>query len=113
MGDAVGVLGLDGVAGDGDVEGGDGAPADGFAVEELLVVGGGLDGVADGVAEVEDHAEAGLFFVFADDVGLDPDGGGDDLRQGCRVGVLFGGVTCIQDGCGGFAPCSGRASRRR
>ena len=48
-----------------DVEGGDRAPGDGFAVEELAVVGGGLDGVADGVAEVEDHAEAGFLFVLA------------------------------------------------
>lgn len=71
--DAVGFFGLDGVAGDGDVEGGEGAPAYGFAVEELLVVGGGFDGVADGVAEVEDHAEAVLFFVLADDVGFDAD----------------------------------------
>jgi len=42
------------------VEGGDAAPGDRFAVEELAVVGGGLDGVADGVAEVEDHAQAGI-----------------------------------------------------
>ena len=49
------------------------APGYRFAVEELLVVGGGFDGVADGVAEVEDHAQAGFFFVFADDVGFDAD----------------------------------------
>ena len=60
------------------------APGDGFAVEELLVVGGGLDGVADGVAEVEDHAQAGFFFVLADDVGFDADAGGDDVGEGCR-----------------------------
>ena len=90
--DAVGVFLADGFAGDGYVEGGDAAPGDGFAVEELLVVGGGFDGVADGVAEVEDHAEAGFFFVFADDVGFDADRGGDDMGES-------GGVTC-EDGFG-------------
>ena len=50
-------------------------------MEELAVVGGGLDGVADGVAEVEDHAQAGLLLVLADDLGLDADAGGDDLRK--------------------------------
>ena len=65
-------------------------------MEELLVVGGGFDGVADGVAEVEDHAEAGFFFVFADDVGFDADGGGDYFGQGFGVGVSFR----VEDGCG-------------
>ncbi len=58
-------------------------------MEELLVAGGGLDGVADGVAEVEDHAEAGLFFVFADDVGFDADRGGYDAGEGFCVGTFF------------------------
>ncbi len=73
FGDAVGLRGGDGATAEGDVEGGDAAPGDGFAVEELLVVGGGLDGVAEGVAEVEDHAEAEFFFVLVDDVGFDAD----------------------------------------
>lgn len=91
-----GVLGGgDGLAGEGYVKGGDGAPGYGFAVEELLVAGGGFDGVADGVAEVEDHAEAVLFFVLTDDVGFDADGGGYDFGEGGgvagedEVGVLF------------------------
>ena len=71
----------------------------------LLVVGGGFDGVADGVAEVEDHAEAGLFFVVADDVGFDADGGGYYFRQGFGVGVSFGGRGWLRRS----APCSGRA----
>ena len=71
----------DGAAAEGYVEGGDASPGDGFAVEELLVVGGGLDGVAEGVAEVEDHAEAEFFFVLVDDVGFDADGGGDDVGE--------------------------------
>jgi len=61
-------------------------------MEELLVVGGGFDGVADGVAEVEDHAEAGFFFVFADDIGFDADAGGDDAGES-------GGFAC-EDGFG-------------
>jgi len=69
-------------------------------VEELLVVGGGLDGVADGVAEVEDHAEAGLFFILTDYFGFDSDGGGYYFGQGFGVGVSFCGVTCAQDGFG-------------
>ena len=69
-----------------DVEGGDAAPGDCFAVEEFAVVGGGLDGVADGVAEVEDHAEAGFFLVLGDYVGFDLDGGGDDPLEGDRIG---------------------------
>ena len=48
-------------------------------------MGGGLDGVADGVAEVEDHAQAGFFLIFADDVGFDADGGGDDVGEGGGV----------------------------
>ena len=50
-------------------------------MQELFVVGGGFDGVADGVAEVEDHAQAGFFFVFADDVGFDANRGGDDASE--------------------------------
>ena len=48
MGDAVGVFLGYGFASDGYVEGGDAAPGYGFAVEQLLVVGGGIDGVAMG-----------------------------------------------------------------
>ena len=68
-----------------DVQRGDAAPGDRLAVEELAVVGGGLDGVADGVAEVEDHAQAGFLLVLADDVGLDADAGGDDRAR--RAGI--------------------------
>src|ERR1700723_504500 len=71
--DSVGIVFADGVASYGYAEGCDAAPGDGFAVEELLVVRGGLDSVTDGMAEVQDHAQAGLFFVLADDVGFDAD----------------------------------------
>ena len=82
LGDAVSIFCSDRVAGAGYVEGGDAAPGYGFAVEKLLVVGGGFDGMADGVAEVEDHAEAGLFFVLCHDVGFDADGGGYYVGEG-------------------------------
>jgi len=68
-------------------------------MEELLVVGGGFDGVADGVAEVQDHAEARLLFVFADDVGFDADRGGYYFRERFGVSVLFC-VACVQAGFG-------------
>ena len=81
-GHAVGLLLGDGASGYGYVEGDDAAPGYGFPVEDLFVVGGGLDGVAEGVAEVEDHAQAELFFVLVDDVGFDADGGGDYSGEG-------------------------------
>lgn len=50
-------------------------------MQQLFVTGGGLDGVAEGVAEVERHAQAGLFFVLGDDLGFDADAGGDDRGE--------------------------------
>ncbi len=70
------------------------APGDSFAVQELFVAGGRLDGVAEGMAEVEDHAEVGLFFIFVDDVGLDLDAVGDDAGEDGGV-AGFGGVLML------------------
>ena len=95
-GDAGGFFFGDGAAAAGYVEGGDAAPGDGFAVEELFVVGGGFDGVAEGVAEVEDHAQAGLFFVLLDYVGFDADGGGYYVGEGVLAGFF------CEDGVGVF-----------
>ena len=53
-----------------DVERREHAPGDGFAVQQFFVSGGCFDGVADGVAEVEDHAQAGFALVDADDFSL-------------------------------------------
>ena len=52
-------------------------------MEEFCVVGGGLDRVAERVAEVEGHARAALalLLVEGDDVGLDLDGVGDDSDE--------------------------------
>ena len=52
----------------------DGAPGDGLAVQQTLVACGGLDGVAERVAEVEDHTHVRFALVGSDDIGLDLDG---------------------------------------
>ena len=49
-------------------------------------MGGGLDGVADGVAEVEDHAQAGFLLVLTHDFGLNLDRRGDDVGQSGGIG---------------------------
>ena len=69
----------------GEVGCGDGAPADGLAVEELRIVGGGFDGVTEGVAEVEDHAQAGFALIGGDHFGFDLRAGEDDARDGGDV----------------------------
>ena len=55
------------------------AEADGLPVREAAEPGGGLDGVADGVAEVEHGAQARLLLVALHDPGLVLDGAGDQL----------------------------------
>ena len=57
------------------------APAYGLAVQQLAVLGHGLDGVADGVPQVEDHAQAAFALVEPDDLGLDRDGSGYNLFE--------------------------------
>ncbi len=96
--DAGGVGGGEGAAVAGEVGGGDRSPGDGFAVEELPVAGGGFDGVAEGVAEVEDHAEAGFALVGGDDVGFDADAGGDDAGEEGGVLGVGGGEDAVGAG---------------
>ena len=69
----------------GNFGGGDLANADGFAVEVFAVLGNGLESVAEGVAEVENGAQAGFFFVLANDFGLDLAAARDDSREGGGV----------------------------
>ena len=89
------MIGPDGLAGKGDLERGQHSPGDGFAVEETLVAGGGFDGVAEGVAVVEDHAQAGFAFVDSDDAGFHPDRCGNDAFERSGIagedscGILF------------------------
>jgi hypothetical protein len=60
-------------------------------VEVGVVVGDGFDGVASGVAEVEEGAVAGGFaFVLGDDVGFDLDGAGDDGGEVVWGAVFYG-----------------------
>ena len=71
----------DGAAGQSDFAGRDGAPGDSFAMQQLPVSGGGFDGVADGVAEIENHAQTAFVLIGGHDGGFHADGGDDDLLQ--------------------------------
>ena len=61
------------------------AAADRFAVQPFAVADARLDRVAEGVAEIEDGAQAALALVLAHDVGLDFAGARDRMRQRGRV----------------------------
>src|SRR6266568_4490810 len=66
----------------GKVGGDDLADGNRFAVEIFSVAGDGLDGMANGVAEVQNFAQPGLGFVLADDLCLDGTAAFDhDLQQ--------------------------------
>src|SRR6478736_8341555 len=60
---------------------GDLTDGDGFAVEIFAVAGNGFEAVADGVAEIQDGAQAALGFVLADDVRLDFTAARDDFAE--------------------------------
>ena len=53
---------------DGEFGGGNLADGDGLAVQVFSVAGNVFDGVADGVAKIEDGAKAGFGFILADDL---------------------------------------------
>ena len=57
--------------------GGDHALGYCFAVLVAAVMGDAFEGVAEGVAEIEDFAEVGFAFVAADDCGFDLGAAGD------------------------------------
>jgi hypothetical protein len=70
---------------EGDSCGGDHANGDGLAVGEI-VVGAQLEGMAEGVAEIEDIADAQLVeFVLLDDGGFELDAACDDFDEGLWV----------------------------
>ena len=83
------------VAGDdGEVAGGEHAVGDGFAVEEERVVSFCFEGVAEGVAVVEDAAKAAFLFISGNDGGFDADAFVDDLFENLRVlGEDVGGAV--------------------
>ena len=77
-----GGLGLGPVAGlGGEAAGADHADGDGFAVAIGAVAGDGFDGVGDGVAVVEDGADAAVFGVLVDDFGFPADAAFDELGE--------------------------------
>jgi len=61
--------------------GGDHAPGDGFAVLVAAVLGDAFEGMGEGVAEIENLAEAGFAFIAADDVDFDLDVARDELGK--------------------------------
>lgn len=83
------------VAGDdGEVAGGEHAVGDGFAVEEEGVVRFRFEGVAEGVAVVENAAEAAFLFVSGDDGSFDADAFVNNFFENFRVlGEDVGGAV--------------------
>ena len=70
----------------GEAAGADHADGDGFAMTIGAVAGDGLDGVGDGVAVVEDGADAAVLGILVDDLGLPADAAFDEF--GKKVGVV-------------------------
>ena len=70
--------------------GGHHAPGYRFSVLVGAVICDGFEGVAEGVAEIEDFAEAGLAFIAAYDMGLDFQRKGDDVRESGGVAAKDG-----------------------
>src|SRR5262249_14857222 len=77
----------------GNVEGCDHAPSDCFAVQQGLVASGLLDGVANRMAEIENHAQAVFAFVLVDDGCFHPDGCSDDSFK--SFGVACEDLVCV------------------
>src|SRR6266567_4425535 len=87
----------------GKVGGDDLADGNRFAVKIFSVAGNGLDGMANGVAEVQNFAQPGLGFVLADDLRLDGTAAFDhDLQQ---FGIEF---EQLRQGRPGIAARAGR-----
>jgi hypothetical protein len=83
-----------GAADVGEAGGGDHAQGDGFAVDHAGVVEDVFDGVSEGVAEVQESADAFFVGIFVDDGGLDGDVFGDEFGEYCNIaGGDFGGVV--------------------
>ncbi len=66
-------------------DGGAHAEGDGLAMQEAGVAGFGFEGVAEGVAEIEDAAEVAFALVGGDHFALHADGIGDDAVHGVRL----------------------------
>ena len=105
IGDAAGGHAVSAADGKADVGGGNHSPGDGFAVKQALVAGFGLERVADGVAEVENAAQAAFLLVGGDDFGLQLYARGDHAFQ-------FHGIA-LQDLRSAFVRSAGRDPDRR
>src|SRR6478752_3930898 len=74
----------------------DQAQADGFAVREPLEAGLSLDGVADGVSQIENGAQSALARVRADDACLDANAAAHDFGQQIGVARRDTGALALQ-----------------
>ncbi len=88
--DAVHLLLREEAAHAGKLSGCEHAPADGFAVEQGSVICHSFDGMTEGMAVVEDHAEAAFALIESDDFGFHANGGGDDSGEGGVIGCEDG-----------------------
>ncbi len=77
--------------------GGDHAPGDGFAVLVAAIGGDALESVSEGVAEIQDFAQAGFAFIAADDAGLDGDIARDKSRERLRIALENFGEIAFEE----------------
>jgi hypothetical protein len=72
------------------------ADGDGFPVQILAVVRNGFEGMADGVAEIQDGPQAALGLVLPNHLGFDLTATGHDGGQRARVAVQQLGQLALQ-----------------
>ena len=72
----------DGAAGKTEARGSDHPPGDGLAMQQLLIAGRCFNGVAEGMAVVENHAQPVFHLVDTDDFGLHAHRAGNDVFDG-------------------------------
>ena len=75
----------------------DHAPGDGFAVQQRTITARRLNRMAEGVAEIENHAHTKLPLIQADHLGLHPDGGRDHLLQRRRIALVNGLAMALNE----------------
>src|SRR5271156_5935730 len=70
---------------------------DGLAVQQGTITAGGLNRMADGVAEIEKHAHTELPFIQTDYLGLDPDGDRDHLLERGGIALVKGLAMALNE----------------
>ena len=88
---------VEAAGGDREKRGGDHAPADGFAVQEAAVAGGGFERVAERVAEIQYLAQAAFAFVGADDPRLDGGRARNDVGERGGIAAEHGVHAALQE----------------